>query len=703
MTLDGNDLKKNPEEEMIEEQTAEGQEIEENKLEEQLRQMTEDVEIPESLKPENIEKLLEEKGKLKRFRWKTVYTVGAAAACCALVIGIAAFGGLFQKNEDTAGSRPGMASADNASDAGEESSAPVSSGDRVIASAKSYDEVYQYIEAERKSQEQYNSETYVTESSRDEGAGTPGTGNTERAAQESKADSSATNDVSGNGSYSDTNIREEGVGEGDIVKTDGKNLYILNGQRIQIVSIEKQEMKQMATIRLEDDQYISEVYVKDEKLILVYTKTEYEDGKEGYGGTYKQYTVAETYDVSDTSKPKSIGKITQSGSFYTMRVSGDDVYILSNFYADTAAGRTDIGAYIPQVQGKEIDSKNILLPQYVRGNQYTVISTFSLKDPGEKKDNKAVFGNAGLVYVSKNNIYVCEAYYNSAESDVTQTCIRKVAYKDGKLEAVGQTRINGTLNDSFSIDEYKGNLRLVTTVSSTGNGSGFPIVLFNEIAPAENSTKKDTNSLYILDEKLNETGKIEGLAEDERVYSARFMGDTGYFVTFKQVDPLFSVDLSNPKKPKIIGELKIPGFSDYLHPYGEGLLLGVGMDVDKTGTMTQGVKLSMFDISNPKDVKEVQKYILEDSYSTDISYNYKAALVSTDRNLIGFSAYGQGQSYYLFSYDKENGFKNIFERELGGYSEARGIYSGNTFYIVAGNTVESYNMDTFDKIDDIVL
>ena len=242
------------------------------------------------------------------------------------------------------------------------------------------------------------------------------------------------------------------------------------------------------------------------------------------------------------------------------------------------------------------------------------------------------------MYVSGSSIYVCESYYNSEESDVTQTCIRKVAYKDGTLEAVGQTRIDGTLNDSFSIDEYEGNLRLVTTVSPTGGASPFPIVTFGESPFSSKSTKKDSNSLYVLDEKLNELGKIEGLAEDEQVYSARFMGSTGYFVTFKQVDPLFSVDLSNPEKPEVIGALKIPGFSDYLHPYGDGLLLGIGMDVDETGTTTEGVKLSMFDISDPSDVKEIEKYVMEDCYSTNVSYNYKAALINTDRNLIGFAA-----------------------------------------------------------------
>ena len=683
MTLNGKDLNKKQEEE---------------RLEEQIHQMTEEEKIPESLKPDNIGKLLEKQKSKKIFHWRPAYTI-AAAACSVLIIGLAALGGVLQKNNGSAGGQAALTDS-----TGEKKAESAVSADGVIASAKDYDEVYKYIEAERK----HNEESYSMERGTDGGFGSTGAGSTEssesaKSTRGADTDSQAAADRASGTSYSDTNIREEGVGEGDIVKTDGKNLYILNGQRVQIVSIEKKEMKQLATIRLEDDQYAPEIYVQNGKLILIYTRTGYEDGTEGYGGNYREYTVAETYDISTPSKPRSMGKITQSGSFYTMRVSGEYVYLLSSFYADTSAGRKDIDTYIPQVQGKSVDSSDILLPPYRSGSQYTVISTFSLNNLGEKVDSKAVFGSAGLVYVSKDNIYVCEAYYNTEESDVTQTCVRKVAYKNGGLKAIGQTRINGTLNDSFSIDEYKGTLRMVTTVSATGSGGGFPILRFGDIIPGNGADRKDINSLYILDENLNMLGKIEELAEDEKVYSARFMGDTGYFVTYRQMDPLFSVDLSNPKRPKIIGELKIPGFSEYLHPYGDGFLLGIGMDVDETGTTTQGVKLSMFDILNPKDVEEVQKYILDDCYSTDISNNYKAAFINMDKNLIGFSAYGQTQTYYMFSYDKEKGFQEVFERELNGYSEARGLYSGDTFYIVAGNTVESYDLDTFDKIDDIVL
>ena len=172
-----------------------------------------------------------------------------------------------------------------------------------------------------------------------------------------------------------------------------------------------------------------------------------------------------------------------------------------------------------------------------------------------------------------------DTIYDAKVSPVTQTEIRKVSYKNGELDGTGDVVIDGMVNDSFSIDEYNGYLRVVTTIRENDDTSGGvnPLLRTDSASNTGSQGADSTNALYILDKDLKETGKLDNLAEDERVYSARFMGDTCYFVTYKQVDPLFSVDLSDPKKPKVLGELKIPGFSDYLHPYGDGLLLGIGM------------------------------------------------------------------------------------------------------------------------------
>lgn len=680
----------------MEEKNNIGNEAEEKKMEDLLQESAKDTEIPDSLLPGEIEKKILERERIRKKRRRRHILSGTVAAGLCLVAGIS---GYFLITDHTGDMRSGTseqsvsASSEAANPDGsgtDESSvtAGISETD-LLATAEDYDEIYEYIQAEREYWEDAASAT-------EESTADSSTGSAEaRSFDSAGANAESISNTASGKEYSDTNVREEGVGEGDIVKTDGKNLYVVNGEKINIVGAGSTEMELLAQIEPEEGSYPSEVYAQDGYLAVVYTKSEYSDGTNGYDGYYRDYTCADVYDVSNPEEPEKIGGITQSGYFNTMRIRGGYVYLLSSFYADTGAARGNQPAYIPEVQGKLISTDCIYMPQGRMGNSYTVISSFDLDDPEGHTDSKAVFGNTGICYVSTENIYITESIYGESDSDVNQTSIRKVSYGEGILEGAGQTKLSGVLNDSFSIDEYDGYLRLVTTVTKTeGQTRGIVPLLAPE--PSE------SNSLYVLDENLKIVGEIRDLAEGESVYSARFMGKTGYFVTFRQVDPLFSVDLSDPAAPKILGELKIPGFSEYLHPYGDGLLLGIGMDVDESGVTTEGVKLSMFDISDPSDVREVQKYVIEDMYGTDV-YDYRSVFADVEKNLFGFTAYGSGQKYYIFSYDENKGFRQEFERTLGGYGSTRGLYIGDRFYLVSGNTIEVYALDGFEKVGDLVL
>lgn len=657
-------------------------EQEEKELEKHLRSLTEDTPIPETLQPKSVERLLEKrkkerKGKLRR------YLAGAAAACLCLAVGIPAGYVLMRESGAMPGTGPGSDMQSTASDAATPESSETSPR---IASARDYDEIYDYIEAGENYRNGIlnggnSADGEIAESAADEASG-------------SSASSGARSDTGASASYSDTNVRADGVTEADIIKTDGKNLYLVREQTVEIVSLDDGEMEKMSEIGMQADCWPTELYVENGKLIVIYLKAGYGDGTPGYGDAYREYTCADVYDVSSAGEPKLLGSISQSGYYDTMRVREGHVYLFSTFYTVSGAARGDTALYVPEVRGEVMAAEDIYMPQMKMGSQYTVITAFEMNSPGEETDSKAVFGSSEMCYVSAENIYITESLYGENGSDVTQTSIRKIAYKDGRLEGISQTKVDGTLNDSFSIDEYGGNLRLVTTVSGTANGGIGFVPLFED-------DRKDTNSLYVLDGDLEVVGEIHDLAEDESVYSARFMGNTGYFVTYRQVDPLFSVDLSDPGNPQILGELKIPGFSEYLHPYGEGLLLGIGMDVDKTGTVTDGVKLSMFDISEPGEVQEAQKYVIENMYGTDV-YNYKSVFVDTEKNLFGFTAYGDGQKYYIFSYDAEEGFREEFVKEIP-YGNARGLYVGDCFYLATQNTIESYTLDGFEKVEDIVL
>lgn len=625
---------------------------------EQIRKESEDIQIPDSLRPDQIEKRLTERP--KKYHWKKGYTAGLAAACCLLVCG-AVLG--TQKNLQRVSP---VEKQDTATDQAESSD---------IQTAKSYDQIYEYLQANQ--DDQYGiddgmlEQSAVAESAEDS-TSMKSTASADRSvAQNGKA--------SGEASYSETNVRQDGVDEADVVKTDGRYLYTLkdNGSSVSIVDTVNGKLKEAASVRVEEDDRIREFYVSDGHLILISEfNQEREDGAWTYASTDTRII---TYDITDPEKPGKAGEVTQSGSYTSSRLTDGHLYLFTQYSVDVTSGITpkDKKDYIPYVNQQMLEADDIYLPPFSQAYMYEVVSSVDIAKPGEIQDSKAIFSDGGELYVSNDNIY----WYETQWSDKTETVIKRISYKDGKLKAEASGKVDGYINDSFSIDEYDGYLRVVTT-------------------------DDETNGLYILDSKMKEVGSITGLAEGEQVYSARLLGDTGYFVTYEQTDPLFSVDLSDPKNPKIIGKLKIPGFSEYLHFYGENLLLGIGMDVDEDGFTTNGVKLSMFDISDSSDVKEIQKYTLENVYSAAVMYDYKAVLIDPEKNVIGFAADGNnGENYYVFSYNDTNGFECLMNETVNGngYQSARGVYVDNTLYVVKGNIIEAYDMADYQKIDDLIL
>ena len=625
---------------------------------EQLRKESEDTQIPDSLRPDRVEKQLSERP--KKYHWKKGYTAGLAAACCLLVCG-AVLG--IQKSPQRVSP---VEKQDTATDQAESSD---------IQTAKSYDQIYEYLQANQ--DDQYGTDTgmlergVVTESAEDSSSTNLAAAVDTGMAQNSKSSENAV--------YSETNVRQEGVDEADVVKTDGCYLYTLkdNGRSVAIVDTANGELQMVISIPVEADDQAREFYVSDGHLILISEfNQEREDGAWTYASTDTRVT---TYDITDPEKPEKAGEVTQSGSYTSSRLTDGHLYLFSQYSVDVTSGITpkDEKDYIPYVNQQMLEADDIYLPPFSQAYMYEVVSSVDIAKPGEIQDSKAIFSDGGELYVSNDNIY----WYETRWSEKTETVIKRISYKDGKLKAEASGKVDGYINDSFSIDEYDGYLRVVTT-------------------------DDETNGLYILNSNMKEVGSITGLAEGEQVYSARLLGDTGYFVTYEQTDPLFSVDLSDPKNPKIIGKLKIPGFSEYLHFYGENLLLGIGMDVDEDGFTTNGVKLSMFDISDGSDVKEIQKYTLENVYSAAVMYDYKAVLIDPEKNVIGFAADGNnGENYYVFSYNDANGFECLMNEMVNGngYQSARGVYVDNTLYVVKGNIIEAYDMADYQKTGDLIL
>ena len=616
----------------------------------QIRKGAEEIEVPDRLKPDQIRELLENRKQKKRF---PISRIGVLAAACVVVVS-----GILLWTDQRMGQKNG--------DTGQNADSQISAS-KELAMAESYDQIYQYVKSYQDSMMTREAVTYDL-------------GITEEASLDSSVSANGfgmKQEYGNSGDYSQTNVRQEGVDEGDIVKTDGIYLYVVeeNGYVVDIVSVNGGNMEKCGSVTLEKECTIREIYLDTERKRMVLISEQ--DYMTADGGTVE--TEALTYDIADVAEPKEIGRMSQSGNYNTSRMANGYLYLFSTYYVNSPIVREDPSTYVPLINEKEMERSDICLPQVSQGCMYEVITSIDIANPDEICDSTAIFSKGGQTYVSNQNIYYYETQWE--DSDRYTTAVRKFAYQDGKLEGKAQGSFAGYLNDTFSIDEYQGKLRVVTTDG-------------------------DTNAVYVMNESLEITGAIEDLAKDERVYSARFIGDTGYFVTFRETDPLFSVDLSDPENPRIIGELKIPGFSEYLQFYGEDRLLGIGMAADENTGATEGVKLTMFDISDRTDVKEEATYVIEDAYGTDVAYDYKAVLADPQKNLIGFAAYGiRGEDYYLFTYEEETGFVCRLQEEINGNSSGgtRGLYIGDTLYVIRGNVIEAYDLANSKKSGDIIL
>lgn len=626
----------------------------EKEMTEKIRRQMEEIEIPESLQPDKIEEILmrqQKKDRRKQYRYLL------AAVACLGILSIVYIQGKVSRTKSidltvNTEKKPALITLKE-----EKKSSR-------LQMAKSYEEIYQFVKASP-----YYGEENVLESE-------------EKVSAEVEEQGVARAE----NTYSKTNTREENVEEGDTVKTDGRYIYAVKEENeIGIVDTEG-GLKQIAEITPEGNLSVSEIYVQGSYLIVLGTEREdvyYEAGDgwfetiDDYTGTQRETTRSIVYDISDKENPKELGENRQSGSYDNSRINNGYLYVFSQYYIyNPEEGEKE--QYIPCVNEAFLSSDKICIPNTESARNYTVITAIDIQNPNEVTDSVGILSNQGFCYASAENIYLYETVW---EKDGRSTEIRKFSYGEGKVTGVAETQVNGYLNDSFSIDEYKGGLRLVTTLDET-----------------------NSNSVYVLDENLEETGKIENLAKDERIYSARFMGDIGYFVTYRETDPLFSVDLSDPANPKIIGELKIPGFSKYLHPYGEGLLLGIGMEVDENDVKDNRVKLSVFDISDPANVKEIDKIVLEDSYYSMAFDDYKSVLADVEKNLIGFFSYGERNMYHIYTYDRIHGFVCQMQEVVNGnFASVRGMYIGEQFYVIAGNQIEVYRIGEYEKIDSIVL
>lgn len=517
--------------------------------------------------------------------------------------------------------------------------------------------------------------------------------------------------------FSTTNTQEKNVDEGDVIKTDGTYIYkLLTGfnqntgnttYQLNITKTDNGELTSVSTIDLTDalpleteDDYIDfyEFYIYHNKLIGIYTHERYTNDE------FANTTNILIYDIADKENPKPLKTLTQSGYYGSSRISDGYLYTTSN-YSQSLSDRTKYKDYIPCLNDDTISATNIFYPDNVILDSTNVITSLDLEQPSDFTDSKAISCAGSQIYVSDSSIYC----YSTLYTGKTQTQIMKVSYNKGKLSVGNSAVVTGYLYGSFALNEYDQHLRVVATIPAN-NISLLRSTDIIETTDIATESQEDINALYILDENMELTGKIAGIAPGEQIYSARFFGDIGYLVTYRNTDPLFSVDLSDPANPTILGELKVTGFSNYLHFYQDNILLGLGEETDPETGETLGLKLSMFDIHDPENVTEQNKYILEDADYSEALYNHKAIMIDPEKNIFGFMYYNDDDFrtvyYSTYTYDEKDGFIETARYEISDDSaldtdSIRGLYIGNYFYLTTNKTITSYPIGSTTKLSQI--
>lgn len=557
----------------------------------------------------------------------------------------------------------------------------------------------------------------------------------ENAVMEISKEAKSESQDAGSNSYSETNNQVQGVDEADLIKTDGTYIYqVLDGIVRIVKALPANEMELVSTITYEEGFYPNQIFLHQNQLVVIgfgsrdFTTKQRVTSMDTMMAPMFQSTKAIVYDMSNPSKPDILREVEVEGNLIQARKKEGIVYLISNYYPDFWQLEKDKEAdvrprYMDSTQNDElkfIDYKSIqYLPESKESN-YTIITTFNLEKTEEKININTYLGSGRQLYMSENNIYLAVSNYPfiqtfREENRTANTSIYKFSVNEMDVEFQSSAEVSGTVLNQFSMDEHEGYFRVATT-------EGF----------AWDEKNPSANHLFILDQNLVEVGKLEDLARGERIYSARFMGNRIYIVTFKETDPLFVIDTKNPAQPKVMGELKIPGFSNYLHPYDENHLIGFGHDTKITSNkgssqpliITNGVKLSLFDVSDITNPKEKFTEIIggRGTYSP-LNYDHKALLFHKNRNLMAFpiSVYTnkQGSDFeqtfefqggYVYKLDLTKGFqlqkkithmsdKAIYEEWEN--SIQRMIFIEDNIYTLSPNKITAHSMKDFVQTGEI--
>lgn len=531
--------------------------------------------------------------------------------------------------------------------------------------------------------------------------------------------------------YSETNTQVQGVDEADIVKTNGKKIFYLTQNKLEIFDATKTKTTVEKEITFAENVYPYEMYL-DENYFVVLASSQIARNISGEiaeklrgVSSGKRATIAFVYDVNSYELMREIAV---EGYEIASRKIDNNIYIVTNkhiYFYETFDENEVLPLYKDTAKSGELLEVPATQIKYFNDYKedescnYMIITSFSLDDMTSEVNINTYLGAGNEVYCSKENLYVVKIKYDysympkiSAAIDqaigVTgisknevSTNIHKFKIEDNNVKYVATGKVSGSLLNQFSMDEYNKNFRITTTGD-------------------------DGNNLYVLNENMQEIGSVTNLASGEKIYATRFIGDKAYVVTYKTVDPLFVIDLSAPTAPKVLGELKIPGYSSYLHPFGKNYLIGFGEDsVEKSYinwegeqevvAYANGLKMAIFDVSDFSNPKELYSVKMGNRGSTsELLYNHKALLFDEEEGIFAFPAYltedagfyDDGTPRYgekmfsgalIYDVSVENGItlrgKIEHENDID-----RIIRVGNKLYTLSSGTIKSSDLKTIKEI-----
>lgn len=536
--------------------------------------------------------------------------------------------------------------------------------------------------------------------------------------------------------FSGTNVQVAGVDEGDIVKTDGTYIYVLRDVELIIMKADGKTVSEVShTIvgseweSTTNDNDLSEttekmpvaLYVVGDRAVVISSYFHWRESEEGASDQNTNYVSVDIYNIENRAQPALMKSLGQDGYEVDSRMIGNTLFLCTAYYVyDPDQGSPE--QFVPRLytdgKSEPVSCGTIGILPESDSTTYAVLTSYDVAS-ASMVNTQSILGGGETVYMNAENLYLCRTVYHddvadtgtdgpyevtTHKTDVTTT-VNRFSVADGTLTYAATGSVPGGLNNQFSLDEYNGYLRMATTEQ---NG-GYKVYVdeghkFENYEPMDNV---QSNDVFVLDGDLQTVGSVTNLAPDESVYSARFDGDYAYLCTYRTVDPIFAVNLSEPTAPEVVGELSLSGYSDYLHLWTEHQLFGLGMQTQEiasengTTARLDGMKMVMIDTADPASLKEESTLEIDADFSQAL-YNHKAILVDQARDLIAFPAEG---NYLVYGYSADQGFqlkKEItFENEWDWQS--RGLYIGDYFYVVSSDCIYAIDLNTLENAGQTIL